>query len=339
MLSDDQYQSVKSAATEAAGSFHSAVTTTVEQVRGYLEGHGENGRSPGEQFRAELGGFAADIVDVDRFSETFASRGVVTMQSVEAVERAFEVLSGFLGQDEVVSELAVPPGGDPVAEVDRALTRIGRAFGAAHVVELSKTGRYSPDQHDVLLEGLPFQQWTKTERRLTPPLVVRVDGSDLQLAGLQSFLDDGVRLLFLVQGKCSPAPLVGLIAPQTLVIQSKDIKRAREVLDWKGAGVAAAVEGDVAEFVHDPRLGGGLSERLTVLSWPKMEPSRPLGQKSLFQLRQELDHLRSLAALKSGEVTELSSTDAQGAKLENPADRLAAWLLKQADLRNLEEAE
>ena len=79
----------------------------------------------------------------------------------------------------------VAPGASLVATVVGALAEIGRAFGAARVVELARTGRYRADGSTRPgSRPTPSRAGTRAERSLAPPLVVHVDGGDLRAEGL-----------------------------------------------------------------------------------------------------------------------------------------------------------
>jgi hypothetical protein len=101
------------------------------------------------------------------------------------MERAHHVLSASArGPD------ALPDAGlrrrRPAAHVAAALAGIGRAFGAARGGARARRRSGDDDTSDDRLAGFPFRRWNRAERQIAPPLVVEVDGGDLQVGGLPS---------------------------------------------------------------------------------------------------------------------------------------------------------
>ena len=73
-----------------------------------------------------------------------------------------------------------------------------------------------------------------------------------------------------------------------------------------------------------------MADRLEVTSLPEKEPSRPIGRLTAFQQAEELRHLRDLAPASAAE-----KEVAEPVVPATPPDRLAAFLLHQADLSGL----
>jgi hypothetical protein len=229
----------------------------------------------------------------------------------------------------------VKSGKDLTATVARALREIGRAFGAARVFDLARGG-YKGRRHALTLGVFPFAQWTNREREMAPPLVVTVDGSDLHPGGLAEFMDGSVKLVLLVRGDAPPAPLVRLITPGTFVMQTHDGTGLERLAAWSGPGVAAWMPESAARFVHDPEASG-----LTVDHVPENPPKHSVGGSSPSQQLEELRQLESLATpaavAASAEPTAPAAhrSPPQPAAENAAADKLAAWLLAQADLENV----
>jgi hypothetical protein len=103
---------------------------------------------------------------------------------------------------------------------------------------------------------LPFEEWTKAERQARPPIVLRVQGTDLHAGGLERFLDGGQHIVLIVEGPSSPAPLARLVTPGTLVLQTNDEFGLEEFANATGPAIAAIVPDTAARFLHDPGAGG-----------------------------------------------------------------------------------
>ena len=86
-------------------------------------------------------------------------------------------------------------------------------FGASRAVELARSDLFDPDQHNHFLSTLPFRKWNRAGRQLAPPLVVELEAEDLLPAGLGEFLDGVVKIVLVVKGPTTPAPLARLITP------------------------------------------------------------------------------------------------------------------------------
>jgi hypothetical protein len=314
--------------------FRSALATTLEQVRAILAAgsSGKNGQS--ERFVAELGEFASDRIDIDRFSKLFTTDDALNSVKAQRIDRAYETMSGLIAQGDNLFVLNIEEGGNLHDSVAKTLEHLGTAFGAARVVELSRTERYQFENHAKLVSAFPFADWNTRERRLAPPLIVVVDGKDLNAGALAEFLDGAQKIVLVVRGASPPAPLARLITPNTFVVQTTDGSTLERFAEWKGAGIAAVVPESAARFVHDPTAG---SDHMVVDFLPESGPSKPLGGISAAQQGEEL---RQLKALCDGAGSAVSADrDAAGAGPPaggvEPVDKLAAWLLQQADLSDV----
>jgi hypothetical protein len=200
-------------------------------------------------------------------------------------------------------------------------------------VELARSSRYDPDQHNHYLSGLPFRKWNRSERRLAPPLVVEVGSEDLLPAGLGEFLDGGVKVVLVVQGPTTPAPLARLITPGTFVMQTAEAGDLERLALSPHPGVALLFDEErdgQARFVHDPDAGATPWQRLDVAHMPE-EPSVGRGRRAPTWL-EELAHLRALAKQPAAAMAVNGTGEAETALEETtPADKLAAYLLSQVD--------
>jgi hypothetical protein len=314
--------------------FKSALATTLEQIRGILAAGSSSKNGQSERFVAELGPFAGDRIDIDRFSKLFTTENSLNSVKAQRIDRAYETMSTLIAQGDNLFVVNVDEAGNLRDNVAKALEHLGTAFGAARVVELSRTDRYQFEEHAKLVSSFPFAEWNTRERRLAPPLIVVVDGKDLNAVALAEFLDGAQKIVLIVRGASPPAPLARLITPNTFVVQTTDGSTLERFAEWKGAGIAAVVPDSAAQFVHDPTAG---SDRMAVEFLPESGPSRPLGGISAAQQGEEL---RQLKALCDGAGLAVSaSRDATGAGPPagsvEPVDKLAAWLLQQADLSDV----
>ncbi len=331
MPSDERSERALEALAEDRDRFHTAVATAVDQVHTFLSSHRspENGRS--DRVAAELGRFAATRVDPDRFAAVFVDSEALDAETLARVETAAEVLEA-LGKDDPTHYTAtVPEGGDLRDTVVDALARSGRAFGAARVIDLARTGRYDGETHAPFLESFPSRMWNRAEREIAPPLVVEVDGADLRVGGLAEFLDGMQKIVLLVRGHAPPAALVRLITPGVCVMQTSDAAALDRLGAFRGPGIAAVVPESAARFVHDPAGGPTPARRLQIDSVPGEPPKKPIGRLTIFQQTQELEQLRALTAAAQEPVAEEGEAAAKPSAAM-PGDKLAAWLLRQANL-------
>jgi hypothetical protein len=211
------------------------------------------------------------------------------------------------------------------------MAALGSAFGAATLVDLVRRRTYDPAQHDLPLETYPFEQWTTAERRLAPPLVIRLEGRDLDAFELAPLIDGWVRLVLLVAEPCTAAPLARLISPGAFVAQAGDMKVLERVADFDGPAVIAVMSGSEARFVHDPRAGSAMWQRIELTHMPAAQPRKSLGARSAWQQRDDLSHLKALTqqpVLPANPAELLVASGVAGGF--DPAERLTAWLLDQS---------
>jgi hypothetical protein len=230
--------------------------------------------------------------------------------------------------------------------VEFALAEIGRAFGAARSFELARQGRLKDGDRDSYIGGFPFRRWNRAERQIAPPLVVELDGHDAQACGLAEFLVGRQKIVLVVRDECPPALLARLITPAMFVMQTHDVAELAEIALHDGPAIAALVPESAARFVHRPGKPAAW-ERLEVKHLPAAPPRMSIGRYSTFQQSEELELLRALAEKPADKPVEpLAATNGAqagtaaaaaappAAAPADPADRLAAWLLSQADLGN-----
>jgi len=310
--------------------FRSALASTIETLRASLaedEADAARGASPSG---ADLGAFAAGRIDVDRFDAIVAREAVAVEPDAKARTReAYEVLTLLAARKTGLFRVNVELGASLTLTVAGALAEIGRAFGAARVVDLTRTGRYREEEHRGWLQAYPFARWNAAERSIAPTLVVFVDGEDLKADGLAEFLDGSVKIVLVVRGEAPPAPLARLATPGVFVTQTRDEPDLLRLAAWRGTGIAALVGEKAAVFVHDPDAGSTPRERLTVSSLPTDASPRRLGGLSAWQQEEAVEHLRSMTS--AGAIV-----GDDGETPADPVDKLAAWLLAQADLSGIQ---
>lgn len=312
MPSDERSAAAIRALEGARQAYRAAVIAAADELRAYrsrpaVAGHG-------------LGPFAMGRVDVDRFDALFTGVTILDASADQLIADAASVLDEFATMGVDGFSFQVPPGGNLADHARAALSRLGRPFAAARAVALVRAG--APDDgDDAYLEGLPFSAWNRAERLIAPPLVVDVRGADLRVAGLAELLDGTQKFVLVVHGDAPPAALVRLITPSVFIAQTGDPGVLSRLAEFAGPAVAALIPDTAASFVHDP----GASPRLVIQRLPANGPRHAIGNVSLFQQTQELAQLQTLA-----DMTAPAPDTATVTTHADPADRLAAWLLRQA---------
>lgn len=333
MPSDERTDRAIEAMAARRDAFCSALGTTVEQVQSFLNEYqspSSNGRA--DRIGAELGPFAAGRIDLGRLATVVTDEREVDTLTLETIERARDTMRELVGRNGALFTAQVPPGGNLYKTIAAALEEIGRAFGATRIFELMRSGSYRGNEHARSLGSFPFEKWSRGERRLAPPLVVSVDGADLK-AGLSDFLDGAQKIVLVVRGPCAPAPLVRLVTPGTYVMQTNDPADLATFAEWDGPGVAAVLPDECARFTHDPSAGATTWERVTVRHLPERPPRLTIGGKSGGQQEEELRQLQAMAAKPAAGAAAAGAAPAPTAP-SDPVDKLAAWLLQQADLKD-----
>lgn len=326
MQSDERVAAALSALRPRIAAYRFAVSGALDRARNTLE----SGSGPSQTLTA-LGDFGGRLIDAERFAMISSGTGPLDTVARAAVERAAEVLEALLraGDEQFVVE--VGSGTSLAAPIRGRLATLGSAFGAAALSELVRRRTYDSAQHESFFDGYGFERWTASERRLAPPLVVRLDGSDLDAFELAPLIDGWVRLVLLVTQPCAAAPLARLVSPGVFVAQSGDMKVLERVTDFDGPAVIAVMNGAEARFVHDPRAGSAMWQRIEVTHMPDAQPRKSLGARSAWQQRDDLSHLKALIGqpvLPANPAEALVA--ATNGTISDPAERLTAWLLDQA---------
>lgn len=326
MQSDEGVAAALSALRPRIAAFRFAVSGALERARNTLE----SGSGP-SQTRTALGEFGSRLIDAERFAMISSGTGPLDTVARAAVERAAELLEALLraGDEQFVVEVSSLT--SSAGAIRARLATLGAAFGVAALSELVRRRTYDPAQHGSSLDGYPFERWTAGERRLAPPLVVRIDGSDLDAFELAPLIDGWVRLVLLVTQPCTAAPLARLVSPGVFVAQSGDMTVLNRVTDFDGPAVIAVMNGAEARFVHDPRAGSAMWQRIEVTHMPAAQPRKSLGARSAWQQRDDLSHLKALIQQPALPVNPAEILVASGGGSSyDPAERLTAWLLDQS---------
>ena len=331
MPSDDRSRAALKALVRRRRAFEEALAATADDIRHHLAEGQTSVHDRLNRLTAELGEFGATYLDPARFTALFDHEPSVAAAALETVETALATINELRGREAHLFLTSVD-GQSLYDATDHALARIGRAFGAARVVNAIRAGRYRLSEHARSLGSFPFARWNRAERHLAPPLVVEVDGRDLRAGALVEFLDGSVTLVLVVRGACSPAPLARLISPAVYVAQHCDAAALERLADFAGPAIVGLVPEGCAVFVHDPRVGAA-GPTLTADFVPPEERRAAVGGLSPAQ---QLDEIRLLKRLAQASVAEAStSVDVAQDRPADPADKLAAWLLNQADLEGL----
>jgi hypothetical protein len=335
MPSDERIERALSAFEPPRVAFRSAIATTIGELDAMLAaGFGGEGKAA-ERTASELGRFASGHIDAQRFAALVAEEPRLDPVAAEAVGRARGVLTEIETREPSDYCIRVASGEDLAAKIAAAWADFGRVFGTARLVEAARNGQYRLPNHEPLMSSFPFPQWSRAERALTPPLIVDIDGDALQVDGLAKFLEGAAKIVLLVRGDSPPAPLARLVSPSVFIAQTGDIDAFHRAREAPGPAMIALVNDSAARFVHDPTNGAMLSDRLSVDYVPEDDPRVARGPISAFRQTEDLGHLRTLIAMAAGEtrapITAVGGTNGDEAPAE-PADRLAAWLLQQADI-------
>ena len=320
MPSDTRTLEALNAIAPLVDAYQQRVATFADRVRSFLAADETEpfDRSSSDQ----LGEYAAGRIDLERFNALWSERELLDESEHSALSRVVVMLREIatLPRDQFLFEL--PTGGHLSGALLNAFADFGRGFGAMVIAELVRTRRFTDDDIE-MIHGFPRFRWSRSERASSPPVVIGVDGADLWAGEVAQYLDGNQKIVFVVRGPAPPAPLVRLITPGTLVIQTTGIEGLAPLLKSEGAAVAALLPEGAAEFTHIPGPAP-MHERLTIVSRPQ-GARKPVEAWSIWQQQQELEQLYALAAAPVAKP----SIDA-APKTVDPADRLASWLLSQA---------
>lgn len=320
MPSEDKLNTALHYVAAERDAFRSALAATLEQVRGIMAA-GHNGDAH-ERPGAELGAFAAGRIRIDRFPDAGARDGKLKKSVLNSIRHAQQLLTATTSIGDPLHIVEVPDNGDLLAAVQDALATAGRAFAAAYAIELIRTGREENGKEETLLGPLPSDRWTRAEREVAPPMVVRVNGNDLRASGLEDLLQGNQKIVLLVDGAAPPAALVRLITPGVFVMQCRTIEELARLQQVPGPAIAAVVEEPAATFVFDGTLH--------VDYVPQEPPRRPTRTLTVFRQKEDLEWLKQLA----NAATVPAPASPEAADTVVPGDKLAAWLLRQVELPN-----
>jgi hypothetical protein len=329
MPSDTRSTAALAAVQRPRETFQSAIAGTLEDVRVYIDTHRSAADDRLAVLAAELGPVGTQHIDVARLAAVLTAEPAVAPATHAVLARAFDVLREVASRGDEAHVLDLPPGESLYGRVTDRLAELGRGMGAARVAEAARSGRYRASEHDPWLARFPYARWTQAERAVAPPLVIELDGADLRPAGLAEFLDGAMKIVLVVRGETSPAPLARLVTPRTFVAQVTDEKVATRLAAWNGPGIVGLMPAGSARFVHDPAGGAALAARLAVTDMPAFDHRKRSGAFSAAQQREELEQL---VALQSAAAATAAAAPAQVTGSADPVDKLAAWLLRQADL-------
>jgi hypothetical protein len=329
MQSDDRITTVLSALRGPREAFDAAIVSAIDELGIFLAEQRVPAHEHVAQESVRLGNFAAGRIDVERFAAIVGRVTAVSPAALDRIAHVVDLLTAFRGQGDRLYRVRVLPGADVRDTVRDALAVRGRLFNAGRHVEQLRTGTDVPELEEVLC----FSRWLKSERMLAPPLVVEVDGADLMADGLAEYLDGALKIVLIVSGLAPPAPLARLIAPHTFVMQCTDAAAVSYLAGFAGTGIAAVLPDGCARFRHDPSRGTRLSQRLEVELLPESVVRPSVGRYNPRRQAEDLAWLRELAQL-SDLARAQQHIDATQNDDAAPADQLAGWLLRNADLDN-----
>ena len=335
MPSDDRIQGARDALQAQGAGFRAAVETGYAQVRAYLAAHGTGSDERARETALELGAFAGGRIDVGRFAAVLGTSRVLDQHEETVVRRCADVMDEVLTRVGGVLVCQVGEGKDLRSTVEDALAMVGRAFSAALVFQAVKAGTYRPDQHEPALRTYPFRRWSRHERLLAPPLVVSLEGAELNVASLAEYLDGRQKIVLIVEGASASAPLARLITPHLFVMQAENAAELARLAAVEGPGVAALMPSTAARFVHDPATA-----RLDISFVGADPPRTSVGGWSGWQQGEELALLRqfaaagAMAAQVEARIRERERDgDGDGTHADfGPVgvDELSSWMLAQA---------
>jgi hypothetical protein len=325
MPSDLRIQAALDAVRPSIDAYRSTVVAARERVQSLLAIDTSDGVS---RARLELGSFGASRIDVSLFAE-LARGAALDSQSRDVLQRTCALLDEIIAAGDDAFVLDVAPGSSLIDDTADRLAVLGRAFGAVHVADSVRSGRFDA-RYERFLDRYSFEWWSRAERSVAPPLVISVNGAALHASGLADLLDGRVRLVLVIRGPSSPVPLVRLVTPGTLVLQTSDLVELARIRGCDAPVVAALVGSEAASFIHDPRGGVALWQRLTITRRAPTSVTKTIGG---FSPRQQADEIAQLDALaERPRLPDVTIGAASVTEAGDPAERLAAWLLAEAGL-------
>lgn len=331
MPSDPRTAQVIAGLAQPIAEFRTLVEGALAQADAFIAAQDPGAEADAERVRGELGVFGGPRFDAAAFAALFPAARHVDERALDALRHAMDVLRSVAARGDELFVVNVPAGERLATAVNAALAELGRAFGAILLSELVRGGRYLGDEHDGLLDDAEFQTWTKWERRFAPPLVIEVDGADVQAGALTDFADGREKLVLVVRGPSAPAPLARCVTPGTFVLQTIDGSGLDRAVAYDGPAIAALVPEGAAVFLHDPLAGREPWQRLTVAPPLPEAPRRGIRGLSAFQMGEDLKLLSDLARTPFAVPTG-AGAGAPAAGASDAVDRIAAWLLTESGL-------
>lgn len=328
MPSDPRVVEALAALAQPIAEFRALVRDALTRAEAFQAAQGASTDERATRSRIELGRFAEAHIDPARFAVLFAPVCDSSTASLDTLAGVIDTLRTVIARGDELFVVDVPPGRHIDAALVSALGEVGRAFGAVILTDLVRTGRYKADAHDRFLDPMEFSTWNSVERRVAPPLVVTVDGADLRASELTAFADGREKIVLVVRGECPPASLVRCITPGTFVLQANDCQGLDRVAAFDGPAIAAIVPDGAATFRHDPLAGRESWKRLMIVH-PGGPPKRAIGGASVWQMTEELSLLADLARIPMAAANRGSAQSPQSSEV---VDRIAAWLIGQAEL-------
>ena len=331
MPSDTRFAAALAAMARPIAEFRSILQGALIQAESFRTEQAADSSERARRAAVELGGFAAERIDPARFAALFPAVRAAEPAAVAALDRAIAILRAITSEGDAAFVVEQPKGGRLGSTIGNALAQFGRAFGAVILTELIRGGRYEGADHDRLLDPLEFRAWSRAERRYAPPLIVSLDGADLQGGALGDFADGREKIVLVVRGDAAPAPLARCITPGTMVLQTADGSGLDRVADFDGPAIAAVMPEGSAVFLHDPAGGREPWQRLTVRTLGEL-PRRAVGGISAWQMAEDRTLLADLARTPFAIPAEHGAA-APAIGAGEAVDRVAAWLLGQSGLQ------
>ena len=334
MPSDARFAAALSAMARPIAGFRAILQGALTQAESFRAEQAADSSERARRAAGELGRFAAGRIDPARFAGLFPAVRAADPAAIAALDRAIAILRAITAEGDEAFLVDQPHGARLGTTIGDALAQFGRAFGAVILTELIRGGRYQAAEHDRLLDPHEFRSWSRAERRYAPPLIVSLDGADLQGGALGDYADGNEKLVLVVRGDAAPAPLARCITPGTLVLQTTDGSGLDRVADVDGPAIAAVMPEGAAVFLHDPAGGRESWQRLTVRSLGEL-PKRAVGGTSTWQMAEDRNLLADLARTPFAIPGEHGSA-APAIGAGDAVDRVAAWLLGQSGLQGIQ---
>jgi hypothetical protein len=325
MQSDQTLTDALSALGPQIAVFRFALSRTLERARAIL-----TSESGATQVQLALGSFALGRIDADRFASISAGSLPIDVHSRAVVERSAELIESILARGDQEFVVEVEAGANAADAVRERLASLGAVFAASALLERVRRRTFDITKDSWSCDGYPFERWTAGERHLAPPLLVRLAGEDIDAFQLAPLMDGCLRLVLLPTSRFAPAALARLISPAVFVAQTAELDVVEKLASFDGPAIVAVTTGSEARFVHDPRAGSAMWQRIRVTYTPDAQPRRALGSRSAWQQRDDIAHLKALVELPG-----LSPIAGAGPPtIEDATGRIAAWLIGQAGLQD-----